>query len=172
MANPAPAQTIQQSVLQAKATLLQSWPASINPSLANHQPADSHPFQVNSAPALNYNAPGAGPVTLLTYTVQQGQMAFITSLVIIAIGGGFSDFSGNVIWRCLINAAGVNGLENISAHMGDLNTPVPVQIQLNENDVFQITAEVPAGQPPMPAGATTAARIQGWSYPLAKVQGT
>lgn len=37
--------------------------------------------------------------------------------------------------------------------MGSLATPVPVQIVLNQNDTFTITAEVPAHEPPMPAGA-------------------
>jgi hypothetical protein len=167
----ATAATVQDLVLQAKATALQNIPASIDSNLANNQPADAHSFTVNSAPALNYLAPGAGTVQLLSYQVPQGLLAFLTTLVIVAIGGGFSDFSGNVIWRLWVNGAGVDGWENISAHVGDLNTPVTVQLQLNENDLFYITAEVPAGQPAMPAGATTAARIQGWTYPLAMGQG-
>lgn len=163
--------TIQQQILQAKATTLQNWPASILPSLANHQPSDAHPFQVDSNPFQTYLAPGAGTVQLLSYQVPQGLIAFLTSLVIVAIGGGFSDGSGNVIWRCWINNAGVDGLENIAAHIGDFSTPVAVQLMLNENDLFFITAEVPAGQNPMPPGATTGGRITGWTYPLAQVQG-
>lgn len=159
------ASSIQGQVLTAKAAALNNAPTSIAPGAASMQPADSHPFQVNSAPALNYPAPGAGTVQLLQYTVPAGMFAIINALVIVAIGGGFSDFSGNIVWRCWINGAGVDGLENISAHVGDLNTPVPVQILLNENDQFYITAEVPAGEPPMPPTSTTAARIQGWTYP-------
>ena len=163
--------TIQQTVLQQKAMLLKNWPANILSSLANHQPADSHTFQVNAQPFPVYPAPGAGTVQLLSYTVPQGLIAILTTLVIVAIGGGFSDGSGNVVWRCWINSAGVDGLENITAHIGDFSTPVPIQVLLNENDQFYITAEVPAGEPPMPPGATTGARITGWTYPLAKVQG-
>ena len=96
-------------------------------------------------------------------------VAVITSLVIEAIGGGFSDGSGNVVWRCWLNGTGIDGLQYITAHVGDFSTPVPVQIVLTENDQFYITAEVPAGQPPMPPGATTGGRIGGWTYPLAKV---
>ena len=94
------------------------------PGLANHQPADSHPFQVNSehAPALITRRLVRESVQLLSYTVPPGMLAVINALVLVAIGGGFSDFSGNVIWRCWINGAGVDGLESISAHMGDLNT--------------------------------------------------
>ena len=159
--------SIQDQVLQAKAGALQNAPTSVAPGLANHQPADSHPFQVNSQPAIAYPNPGAAAVDVLIYTVPPGVLAVINALVIAAIGGGFSDFSGNVIWRCLINGAGIDGLENITAHMGDLNTPNPVQILLNENDVFEITVEVPAGGFAQPG--TTAARIMGWTYPLAKV---
>lgn len=159
--------SIQDQVLQAKAQALENAPTSVSPGLANHQPADSHPFQVNSQPAIAYPAPGAAAVQILSYVVPAGMLAVINALVIAAIGGGFSDFSGNVIWRCLINGAGIDGLENITAHMGDLNTPNPVQILLNENDVFQITVEVPATSIPQPG--TTAARILGWTYPLGKV---
>jgi len=157
-------------VLAAKAAVQkQAAPISIVAALANHQPADSHPFQVNSNPAPTYPAPGAGPTTVLQYQCPSGMLSVINLLAIIAIGGGFSDFSGNVVWRCLLNGAGLDGLENITAQMGSLQTPIPVQLLLNENDVFVVTVEVPAAQPPMPGGATTAARIQGWSYPLSKV---
>ena len=160
---------IAQQILQNKLAALQNAPSNVRSNLANHQPADSHPFQVNSNPFPNYLAPGAGPVQLLSYQVPQGLVAVINLMVIVAIGGGFSDGSGNVVWRCWLNGVGIDGLENITAHMGNFDTPVPVQIVLNENDLFYITAEVPAGQNPMPPGATTGARINGWTYPLAKV---
>jgi len=155
-------------VLQAKGAAQLQAPTDVDAWLANHQPADSHPFQVNSQPAPAYPAPGAGPITVLQYQCPPGVLSVINQLVILAIGGGFSDFSGNVVWRCLLNGAGIDGLEMITAQMGSLQTPNPVQLLLNENDIFTIVVEVPAGQQPMPGGATTAARIQGWSYPLSK----
>lgn len=165
-------QSITDQFLQAKATALQNVPASIIPTIAEHPPADSHPFQVNSNPFPVYPQPGATAVQLLSYTVPQGLMAVITGLIIEAIGGGFSDGSGNVVWRCWVNGAGQDGYEDITAHIGNFDyPPPPVQFVLTENDVFYITVEVPAAQPAMPAGATTGARIQGWTYPLAKVQG-
>lgn len=158
-----------QQILQQKLAGLQNAPSNVRSNLANHQPADAHPFQVNSNPFPTYPAPGAGTVQLLNYQVPQGLVAVINLMVIVAIGGGFSDGSGNVVWRCWLNGTGIDGLEDITAHIGNFDTPVPVQIVLTENDLFYITAEVPAGQPPMPPGATTGGRINGWTYPLAKV---
>jgi hypothetical protein len=157
-----------QQVLQAKMQAQAMAPASVDARLANHQPADSHPYQVNTQPAANYPAPAAAPTVILAYQSPPGMLSVINLLVIIAIGG-FVDFSGQVVWRCLVNGAGVDGLENITAQIGSLQTPVPIQLLLQENDLFQITVEVPAGQLPMPAGATSAARIQGWTYPVGKV---
>jgi len=39
-------------------------------------------------------------------------------------------------------------------------------IALMERDIFEITVEVPAGQPPMPLTATSAGEIVGFLYPL------
>ena len=166
---------IAQQILQNKLAALQNSPRNVPANLAKHQPADAHPFQVNSNPFPAYLAPGAGAVELLRYQVPQGLVAVIEFMVIVAMGGGFSDGSGNVLWRCWLNGAAIDGLENITAHMGNFDTPVPVQIVLSENDLFYITAEIPAGQNPMPPGATTGGRIKGWvcaSAPLRFVPGS
>jgi hypothetical protein len=163
--------SIQDQVLQAKLSALQTAPATLQSNFANHTPTDSHPFFVNSQPFPAYPAPGGGTTQLLSYKVPEGMIAVITSLVILAIGGGFSDGSGNVVWRCWQNQYGIDGLEDITAHVGSFDDPVPIQIVLNEHDVFFITVEVPAGQNPMPPGATTGARIQGWTIESAKVSG-
>ncbi len=163
---------VQQQILQAKAAAIQNAPASVLPALANHPPADSHPFQKNSQPFQPYPLPGNPPVVLLSYQVPPGVCAVIIGLIIEAIGGGFVDGSGNVVWRCWLNGAGIDGYEYITAGIGTFQyPPPPVQFVLNENDLFYITAEVPAGQNPMPPGATSGARITGWSYPLAKAAG-
>ena len=159
---------ITQQILQSKLASLQNAPSNVRSDLASYQPADAHPFQVNSSPFASYLAPGAGTVELLRFQVPQGMVAVINQMVIVAIGGGFSDGSGNVVWRCWLNGTGIDGLENITAHIGDFSSPATVQIVLTENDLFIITAEVPAGQNPMPPGATTGGRINGWTYPLAK----
>jgi hypothetical protein len=163
--------SITDQILAAKLEALQDAPVQIMSNLANHQPADSHPFQVNSQPFPAYPAPGANPVQLLSYQVPQGLMCVINELIIEAIGGGFVDGSGHVVWRCWLNGAGIDGYEYITAHIGDFSNYAPCQFVLTENDLFYITAEVPAAQPPMPPGASTGARIRGWTYPLGKAVG-
>lgn len=161
---------VQQQILATKADALASAPGNIRSNLTNHTPADSHPFVVTSQPFANYPAPGAAAAAILTYQVPPGQVAVIKQLAIVAIGGGFVDGSGNVIWRCWVNGQPVDGLQDIEAHMGNFDAPQCVQLVLQENDIFLITVEVPAAQPPMPDGATTGARIIGWNYPLVKAQ--
>lgn len=161
---------VEQEILSAKSDALNNAPGNIRSHLTDHTPADSHPFVNSSAAAVQYPAPGAAAVAILAYTVPYGQVAVIRLLAIVAIGGGFIDASGGVIWRCLLNGQGIDGLENITAQIGSLQSPVPVQLVLQENDIFTVTAEVPAGQDPLPPTATTTARIFGWTYPLVKAQ--
>jgi len=129
-------------------------------------PADSRPFIVTPSPFPNYPAPGAGPITVITYTVPPGLLAVIYALSIVHVGGNPPDGTGNVIWRVLKNKAGINGLNNLSSQVGTYAAPNLFTIALIENDIIVVTAEVPAGQAAMPMGDTTAARFHGWTYPL------
>jgi hypothetical protein len=129
-------------------------------------PADSAPFIVTPNPFVNYPAPGAGPVTVISYTVPPGLLAVIYALSIVHVGGNPPDGTGNVIWRLLVNGAGVNGLNNLTSQVGTYAAPNLFTIAIIENDVIKVTVEVPAGQPAMPPGTTTAARFHGWTYPL------
>ena len=50
MANAAAGTTdVAQAILQTKLQTLQNAPSNVRSNLANHQPADAHPFLVNSA---------------------------------------------------------------------------------------------------------------------------
>ena len=138
---------------------------------AHAAPADSHPFVINSSAAFVFPAPGAGSKTMLSYQVPIGVISVINMLSIVAIGGAFVDASGQLIWRCWLNGSGIDGLESLGAQIGSLATPVPIQVVLTENDLFLVTVEIPAGQPAMPPGSTTVARIWGWTYSLTKVHG-
>ena len=129
-------------------------------------PADSQPFVITPNPFPAYPAPGAGRITIISYTVPPGLLAVIYALSIVHVGGNPPDGTGNVIWRVLKNKSGVNGLNNLSSQVGTYAAPNLFTIAIIENDQLIVTAEVPAGQPPMPAGQTTAARFHGWTYPL------
>ena len=74
--------------------------------------------------------------------------------------------TGNVIWRFFVNGAPLKGLGAQISTIGTFQTPDEVVIWLTENDQFQVTVEVPNGQPVVPGN--TAYRIIGWTEPLIK----
>lgn len=142
-----------------------------NMSLFN-PPADNKPFVVTptggtiAQPFVAYPAPGAGSVVVIQRIVPKGLMDVITKLAIVHVGGNPPDGTGNVVWRLLINGAGVDGLNNLNSQVGTYAQPNDFVIMAIESDIVQVTVEVPAGQPAMPVGQSTAARFHGWSYPL------
>jgi len=132
-------------------------------------PADGRQFIIPSQPFANYPGVGAAAVTVLSMTIEQGLAAVVNFLAIQHFGGGFVDGSGNVIWRVLINGGAMKGLHALTSQIGTFAQPNPIYIPLIENDVLQVTAEVPAGAAnPPPPGTTTAARFHGWTYPIQK----
>lgn len=134
------------------------------------RPANARPFNFGSNPPVAYPGGGvgsAGPVDVLAYQVPQGFNAVVQYMAIVHIGGGFVDGSGNVIWRVLINGGSAPGLDNQTYQIGTLAQPREIVIVLVENDLLEITVEVPAAKV-MPANASTAALITGWEYPLAQ----
>lgn len=135
-------------------------------------PADSRPFIVTppsgsaATPFVGYPAPGAGAVTVIQYIVPKGLMAVINKLAVVHFGGNPPDGTGNVIWRVLINEAGIEGLGNLNSQVGTYAMPNDFVFMAIENDIVKVTVEVPLAQPAMPAGTSTAARFHGWTYPL------
>lgn len=142
-------------------------PTTINRSISLfNAPADSLPFIVTPTPFPAYPAPGAAPIIVIQYVVPPGLMAVINALAIVHVGGNPPDGTGQVFWNVLLNGAGINGLNNISSQVGTYAQPNKFTIRAIENDIVQVTVQVPAGQAPMPVGASTAARFHGWTYPL------
>jgi hypothetical protein len=143
-----------------------------NLDVLSKRPGDARTFILTPQGAgfPNYPAPGAAALNVIMYTVPQGQNAVIEKLAIVHFGGGAPDGTGNVIWRVLINDAAYEGLDSLNSQVGTFATPVEVPITLVENDVLRITAEVPAGQPPMPPGSSTAARLHGYTFNIMRSQ--
>lgn len=135
-------------------------------------PADSRPFIVTPNPFPAYPAPGAGPIRVIRFVVQPGLMAVINRVSVVHVGGNPPDGTGNVVWRVLINGAGIDGLNNLTSQVGTYAQPNDFVFMAIENDIIEVTVEVPAAQPPMPVGTTTAARFHGWTYPLVQATKT
>lgn len=140
--------------------------APVDPEVLKNPSADSRFFDKTPNPFVAFPAPGAAAIDVLSFTVPAGFGCIVRWLAIVAIVGGFTEGSGNVVWRVLVNGSAVQGYEAITCEVGTLAQPADTQILASEGDTVEITVEVPAGQPAMPNGGTSAARAKGWFFPL------
>lgn len=134
-------------------------------SLLNFPDAESDWFDFYPPAFPAYPAPGAGAITVLSFTVPTGADGVIKKLAIVHIGGGLVDGTGQVIWRVLQNGAAVRGYQDATSQVGSYAQPLDTFIPVYEGDVIEVTAEVPPGQLALPAGDSTAARAMGYFFP-------
>jgi hypothetical protein len=111
-------------------------------------------------PAVGVEAP------IVQFTVPKGQNGVIKTIANALIGGGFTDGSGDLVWRILQNNQAVRGKENMLNSLGSVANPSQIGgggfIRILENDLIQLTVlnvAVP------PAGQLIAGRLSGWFYP-------
>lgn len=161
--------------LDARAQAVVNSPSYIHPELSFYNPpADSLPFTVTPIPFPAYPLVGANPVVIIQYVVPNGLLAVINKLSVVHVGGNPPDGTGQVIWRVLKNGAGITGMNNLTSEFGTYSNPKSLVIVAVENDILQVTVELPANLPDgtpntnMPAGATTAASFDGYTYPLSE----
>jgi hypothetical protein len=159
-----------ETILEQKREARRGHPSRVSAAELQAPAADARPFIVDPAPFPNYPLNGQPAIVIISYTVPAGMRAVVKWLSIVNIGGGFIDGSGQVVWRVLVNGAAVKGLHNLQSQVGTYAQPNEVLIALEENDTIEVTVEVPAGQPDMPAGSTAAARMHGWAYPISEEQ--
>ncbi|MGH9501678.1 MAG: hypothetical protein ACRD20_02375 [Terriglobales bacterium] len=161
--------------MDARAQAVVNSPSYIHPELSFYNPpADSLPFTVTPIPFPAYPLVGANPVVIIQYVVPNGLLAVINKLSVVHVGGNPPDGTGQVIWRVLKNGAGITGMNNLTSEFGTYSNPKSLVIVAVENDILQVTVELPANLPDgtpntnMPAGATTAASFDGYTYPLSE----
>lgn len=128
-------------------------------------PPGASPLVYTSTQQFPFPPPGAAPVTIFSYQVPPGQIARIFEHALVTLGGGIVDMTGNVIWRFLVNGWPLKGLGTQLSQIGTFSTPDKVVIWLQENDLFQVTVEVPATAPIQ--NGNTAYRINGWTTSVA-----
>jgi hypothetical protein len=136
------------AVLAAKRASLDNMQSTI-PITAGTQTTHSRTFQVDTPqPLPAYPAAGAAAKTILSYQVPASMSGSMTSICIVHIGasGSFTDGSGVVVWRVLLNGAPVKGLENIYVQIGSQTQLATMYLLLHENDLLTITAQIPTGQ--------------------------
>ncbi len=155
--------------LEARARAVRNAPSYIHPDLSFYNPpGDSRPFVVTPNPFPVYPAPGMLPLVVIQYVVPNGLIAVVNKLAVVHIGGNPPDGTGQVIWRVLQNGAGITGLNNLTSQVGTYANPNDFVIVAWENDILQVTVELPAASVAMPVGSTTAARFHGWTYPISE----
>lgn len=142
-----PSQQVQQFLMRQK---LQALDRVVPP-----EPLRAPPLPlIRVSPYVAFPAAGAGPSTLVSFTVPPGLNALLQYLSIFAAGGSnYVDGAANVIWRVLIDDAGVKGMEALQGQFGSSSLPLPVAIPLIENSTFKVTVEVPNAQA-VPTGTT------------------
>lgn len=121
-------------------------------------------IEYSSQPFVAFPAPGDPAVNVLQYTVPNGYKGVIRWLAIVAVGGGFIDGVGNVIWRIQRNQSWVQGYELLTAQIGSWAQPNDSLIEVQENETYTVTVEVAAGSPVQ--SGSTGARFRGWLVAL------
>lgn len=127
-------------------------------------PDNAFPLHLNPN-ITSYPAPGAPPVVIQNYQVPPAQRARIYAHGLQHNGSNPPELSlSGVIWRFLVNGYPLKGLGTVTAQIGSFETPAPTVIWLTENDVFQVTVELPAAS----AGqeGSTGYMAEGWWAPL------
>lgn len=99
---------------------------------------------------------------VLALTVPMGRDGVIELFGNQALGAGWNEGTGELIWRIRQNGAAVRNYENILSSLGNVGNPVAMGLRIFENDTIQVmlvnTAIPPAAQP-------VGARFHGWFYP-------
>jgi hypothetical protein len=92
----------------------------------NYMAPSGKPFEAHGGVAL----PAIGAqVTVLSFLVPRGNNGFIRRIANVFVGGGFTDFSGFVVWQIFldINKGTVApNFDNIVASLGSVANPSPV----------------------------------------------
>ena len=132
------------------------------------------PSQWENIDQLNYVAlPAIGAIaTILSYTVPIGRNGVIQKIANNFVGGGWVEGTGDVIWRILVDGAGIPGANSYTNILGSLGSPAnPVKIsgfRVFENQVITVVAfNNPAGPNGgiVVAGQLVGARLVGYQYP-------
>ncbi|HLJ17980.1 MAG TPA: hypothetical protein VKV15_26015 [Bryobacteraceae bacterium] len=116
-----------------------------------------------AANAIIIPAIGAGFTDIVRVQIDRGKNGVIKWFSNQFVGGGFTDGSGSILWRLLIDNRTVPGLESIAVSLGTNQVPreiAPVRL-LNARLVQLQVSNVSI----VPAGQIIEGSIAGWLYP-------
>ena len=130
------------------------------------QPPDSESF--HTAAGIVIPAQDGAFHVVVQITVPPGRNGVLNKIANEFVGGGFQDFSGNIIYQILRNpgvgiSAAERNFENIQASLGTPAVPGQIAgIRLYENDVIQLVVK---NARIAPAGEFIGGLLGGWFYP-------
>lgn len=111
-------------------------------------------------------------VTIISYVVPPGRNGVINKIANNFVGGGWTEGTGDVIWRLLVDGTpppGANSYDTIKASLGNPASPTGIAgFRIFENQVVTLIAfNNPAGPNGgvIVAGQLVGARFVGWNYP-------
>jgi hypothetical protein len=112
---------------------------------------------VPQLPVQNFMAPGGKPfefangitipaigasATVVQFTVPKGQNGFVRRIANVFVGGGFTDFSGAIIWKIFLNLTQnivAPNFDNIIASLGSVSNPTAVDgIHVMEGNIVAL----------------------------------
>ena len=159
----------QQQVWNEKADMLANYVPPNKDATGDQAPLSAAPLVINQI-ITPYPNPGAGAVVINSYQVPTGQRARIVTHALQHAGGNPPEISNSgVLWRFLVNGAPLKGLGAVTSQIGAFATPVQTVIWLTENDLFQVTVELPAASPGQSGSSGYFA--SGWTAPLLGTSG-
>jgi hypothetical protein len=141
-------------------------------------------INIEVLPVTNFMPPGGesfeftGGVTIpaigatavvVQFTVPNGRNGMIKRIANVFIGGGFTDFSGFVVWQIVqdANQTGppiVPNYDNITASLGSASNPSPIDgIRIKETQLVQLIVK---NVSVVVSGQTIGGRLGGYFYPI------
>lgn len=134
--------------------------------VTNFMPAQGEDFEAHGGVALP--AIGASAV-VVSVLVPEGRNGIIKRIANVFVGGGFTDFSGSIVWQ-IIQDANVSGnlvapfFDNIVASLGSVSNPSTIDgIRIREAQLVQLIVKnisVVVG------GQLVGGRLGGYFYPV------
>jgi hypothetical protein len=110
--------------------------------IQNFMPASGKPFEFHGGvtiPAIGAQA------TVVQFRVPSGQNGFIRRIANVFVGGGFTDFSGSIVWQIWIDSVAAGNpvvapnFNNIIASLGSVSNPSPIDgIHIKEGKLISL----------------------------------
>lgn len=116
-------------------------------------PAGGQPFTFLNAASVTLPAQGA-TVTVVTFTVPRRKNGVIEFIANQFVGGGWTEGTGELVWRITADGVPIQGYDNIIGSIGSLSNPGWLgtrPIRVYENQIIALTLNnvgiaAPAGQ--------------------------